>query len=161
MLTRLFAAQGQHIVPAWIAAVQTGHAPGDTPAACARPPGGPDPAERMLHELAPLLYAAIAGDDADHNTPHAALPRALHLFADMQALRPTAPEQAAACILLFKPLLRAHVLPCLPAAHEAFTAYLEAESRADSLTVLFCGAYCRARARLYAIRATAARVSAW
>ncbi|MDR2726762.1 MAG: hypothetical protein LBC10_02065, partial [Deltaproteobacteria bacterium] len=102
------------------------------------------------------LYEAVCGqacDPADPDDPHL---RIVPAFAAWQAARDKGPVQAAACVYLFKPLLRRHILPQAVTA-DCLQEYLEAESRLDSLALLVFAEYARSRERLQTARLDALR----
>ena len=166
MLDRLFAARRDRIVNAWIARVEASGGRGSAP----DPAGGNDSPRTpplkgvsfddlnatIIRDAATAIYAALNGQSVAPDNPDDLILKTLASFAELQVVRDCDPLQATGCIYLFKPLLREHILP-EALAKGALDAYLEAESRLDSLALLFFAAYTRCRERLYAARLDAMR----
>lgn len=146
MIEWLFVAHQGHIVSTWIASASDDYF--DQLFS--------EPTALILRNTATAVYSTLNGQSVNTDNPDDPTLQALASFAELQAVRDCDPIQAAGCIYLFKPLLRELILPEAQAAG-LLNAYLEAESRLDSLALLFFAAYTRCRERLHAARLDALR----
>lgn len=117
-----------------------------------------DPASHVLGRAAHACAAYLAGSGVALPAPD------IEALADLLALHAQASSQSshhpAACLFLFKPLLRQTMLPdCSVPARKpeavpaiAVSAYLAVESRLDMLAAELFAAYIRSRERVHALR---------
>lgn len=120
-----------------------------------------NPVAHMTKEAAEAVYDAVAGEDIDMETVKNALER----FVKLRAVQQYLPSQGLGVFYLMKPILRQRLLPLLTAQGE-LEAYLEAESRVDSLTLLAFDIYVAARetlaeSRIKEIRNQHAQLARW
>ncbi len=120
-----------------------------------------NPVAHMTKEAAAAVYDAVAGEDVDMETVKGALER----FVKLRAVQQYLPSQGLGVFYLMKPILRQRLLP-LCAAQGELEAYLEAESRLDSLTLLAFDIYVAARetlaeSRIKEIRNQHAQLARW
>jgi hypothetical protein len=106
-----------------------------------------NPVAFMTREAADVLYDAVAGEDV----PTDGVKGALDAFVKLRAVQDGTPSQGAGVFLLLKPLLRERILPRM-LEEGALEAYLEAESRLDSLTLLAFDMYSADRETLARLR---------
>ena len=120
-----------------------------------------NPVANMTKEAAGALYDAVTGEyvEVEHTK------KALDRFIKLRAVQKFSPSQGLAVFSLMKPLLREHVMPELMAQND-LAAYLETESRIDSLTVLAFDMYMKdreilAESRITEIRNQHAQLARW
>lgn len=120
-----------------------------------------NPVAHMTRESAAILFDAVAGEEMYPPTVKAALER----FVKLRAVQKFVPSESLAVIYLMKPILRKQVLPAMSRVGQ-LAAYLEAESRLDSLALLAFDIYSEARetlaeARIKEIRNQHAQLARW
>lgn len=120
-----------------------------------------NPVAHMTRQAAGALYDAITGEDIDPAETKAAVDR----FIKLRAVQKFSPGQSMAVFYLLKPVLRQALLPEMVAA-EQLDAYLEIESRLDTLALLAFDIYMAARetlaeARIKEIRNQHAQLKRW
>jgi hypothetical protein len=120
-----------------------------------------NPVANMTREAASALYDAVTGEyvEVDHTK------KALDRFIKLRAVQKFSPSQGLAVFSLMKPILREHVMPELMAQND-LAAYLETESRIDSLTLLAFDMYMEdreilAESRITEIRNQHAQLARW
>lgn len=157
----LFRSQKETVVNQWIEAVYNTYPLETTGFLRTRKDPFTNPVGDMTHEAAGRLFDAISGDDTDPKTVKQAIER----FVRLRAVQKLTPSQAMGVFLLMKPLMREHILP-LCSGDKAITAYLNAESRLDSVVLLAFDMYTEARetlaeSRITEIRTQYAQVVRW
>lgn len=120
-----------------------------------------NPVAHMTREAAGALYDAISGEETDPAQVKAALDR----FVKLRAVQKFAPSENMAVFYLMKPVLREEVLPEMQEKGQ-LQAYLEVESRLDTLALLAFDMYAQAReilaeSRIKEIRNQHAQLAAW
>lgn len=117
-----------------------------------------NPVGRIVREALPVLYDAVAGNNADPDTVR----RALADLVRLRAVQDMPPAQAVGPLFLLKTLLREAVLPEAlrqgsgnsgdsgTAAH--LNEYLAAESRVDSLGLMALDLYAGDREKVFNLR---------
>ncbi|GHU91495.1 RsbRD N-terminal domain-containing protein [Candidatus Desulfovibrio trichonymphae] len=120
-----------------------------------------NPAGDMTREAALAVYNAVAGEDVTVEN----IKNALERFVRLRAVQKGTPGQSIGVFYLMKPILRERLLPRLTAMDEV-DAYLAAESRLDSLTLLAFDMYMEARetvaeSRIKEIRNQYAQLARW
>ena len=115
----------------------------------------------MTKEAAGGLYDAMTGE----NVEVAQTRKALDRFVKLLAVQKFSPSQSLAVFSLMKPIMREHVMPELMAQND-LAAYLETESRIDSLTLLAFDMYMEdrevlAESRITEIRNQHAQLARW
>lgn len=120
-----------------------------------------NPAAQMTKEAACMLFDAAAGNDVDMDAIKAALDR----FVKLRAVQQHTPGQSLGIFYLMKPVMRRLIMPRM-AAEGLMDAYLEAESRVDSLAMLAFDIYSAARetlaqSRIDEIRNQHAQLTRW
>jgi len=111
-----------------------------------------NPVANMTKEAAGGLYDAMTGE----NVEVAQTRKALDRFVKLRAVQKFSPSQSLAVFSLMKPIMREHVMPELMAQND-LAAYLETESRIDSLTLLAFDMYMEDREVLAESRITEIR----
>ncbi|MBQ4566695.1 MAG: RsbRD N-terminal domain-containing protein [Desulfovibrio sp.] len=157
----IFRAHKKEVVAAWVEAVFATY-PFETTGflRTKQDPFG-NPVAHMTREAASTLFDAVAGEDMHPPTVKNALDR----FIKLRAVQKFLPSQSLAVIHAMKPILREQVLPKMQDVGQ-LAAYLEAESRLDSLALLAFDMYCEARetvaeARIKEIRNQHAQLARW
>ena len=111
-----------------------------------------NPVGRITREAAAELYDAVAGLDVTAEAVRGALESLMRL----RAVQDMPPSRAAGALYLLKPLLRAEILPVLAGAggpaQADLSAYLEMESRLDSLALLALDMYQDSREKVFRLR---------
>ena len=120
-----------------------------------------NPAGDMTREAALAVYNAVAGEDVTVEN----IKNALERFVRLRAVQKGTSGQSMGVFYLMKPILRERLLPRLTAMGEV-DAYLAAESRLDSLTLLAFDIYMEARetvaeSRIKEIRNQYAQLARW
>lgn len=120
-----------------------------------------NPVGRIVRDSLPVLYDAVAGNDADPD----AVTHALADLVRLRAVQDMPPAKAIGPVFLLKTLLREVVLPEVlrmtsgdtgdngdngPAAH--LNEYLAAESRVDSLGLMALDLYAGDREKVFNLR---------
>ena len=111
-----------------------------------------NPVAHMTKEAAGALYDAMAGEHVDPGQTKKALER----FIRLRAVQKYVPSQGLGVFFLMKPILRTHLLPEFITLGDT-AAYMEAESRLDSLTLLAFDMYTEAREVVADLRITEIR----
>ena len=106
-----------------------------------------NPVAHMTREAANTLFDAVAGENTEMDIVRAALDR----FVKLRAVQESAPSRGLGIFFLMKPIFRERLVPAL-SDDAALRAYLEAESRLDSLTLLAFDMYTDNREALARIR---------
>ena len=111
-----------------------------------------NPVGETTRNAAAVLYDAVIGNDAEPE----AVKTALHDLIWIRAVQDMMPSQAVGAIVLLKDILRKEVLTeCLKPEHSssgALRAYLDMESRIDTLCLMALNMYAEARERVYRVR---------
>lgn len=115
-----------------------------------------NPVGRIVREALPVLYDAVAGNDANPDAVRAALAELMRL----RAVQDMPPAKAVGPLFLLKPLLREIVLPewlkaagdQSPGVPERLYPYLAVESRVDSLGLLALDLYAGDREKVFNLR---------
>jgi hypothetical protein len=120
-----------------------------------------NPVAHMTRQAAAALYDAATGEHVDIEATRKALDR----FIKLRAVQKFLPSQSLGIFSLMKPILREQLLPEFMAAN-ALQAYLETESRLDSLTLLAFDMYMEnrellAETRIKEIRNQHAQLKRW
>ena len=120
-----------------------------------------NPVANMTKEAAGAVYDAVTGESVEVAKTRKAMDR----FIKLRAVQKFSPSQSLAVFSLMKPLLRQHVMPELM-AQDDLAAYLETESRIDSLTLLAFDMYMEdreilAESRITEIRNQHAQLARW
>ena len=120
-----------------------------------------NPVANMTREAAGALYDAVTGEAVEVDATRKALDR----FIKLRAVQKFLPSQSMAVFSLMKPIMRTHVMPEL-AAQDDLAAYLETESRVDSLMLLAFDMYMEdretlAESRITEIRNQHAQLARW
>ena len=99
-----------------------------------------------------MLFDAVIGMDAEPDT----VKQALHDLIWIRAVQDMPPAKAVGALYLLKDILRSDVLPeCLKpelAGQNMLNAYLDMESRIDTLGLMALDMYSEARERVFRIR---------
>lgn len=116
-----------------------------------------NPVGRIIREALPVLYDAVAGNDADPEAVRAALADLVRL----RAVQDMPPAKAVGPLFLLKSLLRESVLPdwlarradgADPGTAHRVNEYLAVESRVDSLGLLALDLYAGDREKVFNLR---------
>ena len=120
-----------------------------------------NPVAHMTKEAAGAVYDAVTGEAVEVAHTRKAMDR----FIKLRAVQKFSPSQSMAVFSLMKPILREHVMPELLAQGD-LAAYLETESRIDSLMLLAFDMYVEnreilAESRITEIRNQHAQLARW
>lgn len=120
-----------------------------------------NPAAHMTRQAADVLFDAMIGEETEPERVKMALER----FVKLRAVQKFAPSQSLAVIYLLKPIMRELVEPEMRARGQ-LDAYLEAESRLDTLALMAFDIYMNARetvaeSRVREIRSQHANLKRW
>lgn len=120
-----------------------------------------NPVAHMTKEAAEVLFNALAGDDVEV----ADIKNSLDRFMKLRAVQKFAPSQNLSIFYLMKPILRKKIL-AETLEHNQLDAFLEMESKIDTLALLAFDLYANARetlaeARIGEIRKQHAQLAAW
>lgn len=120
-----------------------------------------NPVAHMTREAANILFDAMIGEEVDSERVKNSLDR----FVKLRAVQKFNPGQNMAVFYLLKPILRKLALPEMLKKGQ-LEAYLEAESRLDSLALLAFDIYIKARetiaeSRIREIRNQHAQLARW
>lgn len=117
-----------------------------------------NPVGRIVREALPVLYDAVAGNDADSGAVRAALADLVRL----RAVQAMPPSEAVGPVFLLKQLLREAVLPdwlkpgsggeAGGAPRDRLNDYLAVESRVDSLGLMALDLYAGDREKVFNLR---------
>lgn len=157
----IFRAHKNEVVEAWVEAVYATYPFETTGFLRTRHDPFGNPVAHMTKEAAAILFDSVAGEDVYPPTVKNALER----FVKLRAVQKFVPSQSMAVIYVMKPILRKQLLPKMLKAGQ-LSAYLEAESRLDSLALLAFDIYSEARetlaeARIKEIRSQHAQLARW
>lgn len=120
-----------------------------------------NPVAHMTRQAAGAIYDALIGEEVDQ----AAVKAAVERFVKLRAVQKFSPGQSMAVFYLMKPILRESVLPEL-LAQDQLDAYLDLESRLDTIALLAFDIYTSARetvaeARIKEIRNQHRQLAKW
>lgn len=120
-----------------------------------------NPVAHMTREAAGTLFDAIAGEEMDPEAVKAAIDR----FVKLRAVQKFAPSQSMAVFYAMKPVLREMLLPEMREKGQ-LDAYLDMESRLDTIALLAFDIYMKARetvaeSRIKEIRNQYAQLARW
>jgi len=107
-----------------------------------------NPVGHMTREAVEVLYQAVAGAE----TEAASVREALDSLMRLRGVQDMSPSRAVGSLCLIKPILRREILPALPSGSQELEAYLEMESRVDSLVLMALDLYAAAREKVFRIR---------
>ena len=111
-----------------------------------------NPVGETTRHSALVLFDAVIGMDAEPDT----VKQALHDLIWIRAVQDMPPAKAVGALYLLKDILRSDVLPeCLKpelAGQNMLNAYLDMESRIDTLGLMALDMYSEARERVFRIR---------
>ena len=109
-----------------------------------------NPVGETTRLAAAVLYDAVAGNETDADT----VKKALHDLVWVRAIQDMQPSKAVGVLYMLKPLLRSHILPeCVKASSSSvLDAYLQMESRIDTLAMMALDMYSEARERVFRVR---------
>lgn len=111
-----------------------------------------NPVGHATRQAALVLYDAVAGQDMDMN----AVAGALQSLMRIRAVQDLRPDQALGALFLLKPVLRKLFLTDVLVAGE-LNAFLDMESRVDSLALLAFNQYCTDREAVFEQRVNDSR----
>lgn len=106
-----------------------------------------NPVGHITSAAAEAMYDAIAGEDVDLNV----ITTALEDLVKVRAIQQFSPEQALGVLCIVKPLLRKKLMPQVR-EHGLFDAWLDAESRIDSLLLMGFGFHAACREKLHMMK---------
>lgn len=157
----IFRPQKEAVISKWIEAVYATYPLETTGFLRTRKDPFTNPVGDMTHEAAGRLFDAVSGEDTDPVTVRQAIDR----FVRLRAVQKMTPSQAIGVFFLLKPIMREQLLP-LCTGDKARAAYLNAESRLDSIVLLAFDMYTEARetlaeSRITEIRSQCAQVVRW
>lgn len=120
-----------------------------------------NPVANMTREAANILFDAMIGEDVEPET----VKKALERFIKFRAIQEDAPAKRLGVLYLFKSIMRKLCLPKL-ADKNMLAAYLECESRLDTLVLLAFEMYANAReilaeSRIREIKTQYAQLARW
>lgn len=120
-----------------------------------------NPVAHMTRQAANAIYDAIAGEEVDPDVTKASIER----FIRLRAVQKAGPGPNMAVFYLMKPVLREILLPDM-LANEQLDAYLEMESRLDTIALLAFEMYVSARetvaeARIREIKTQHSQLARW
>lgn len=120
-----------------------------------------NPAAHMTREAAGALYDAATGEEVEPDS----VKRSVERFVKLRAVQKFAPSQSMGVFYVMKPILREKVLPEMR-DKGLLDAYLEVESRLDTLALLAFDIYMAARetvaeSRIREIRSQHAQLARW
>lgn len=106
-----------------------------------------NPVAHMTRQAADAIYDAVSGCEVEQDTVRAAIER----FIKLRAVQKESAGPSMAVFYLMKPVLRQVVLPEMLAYGE-LNAYLEMESRLDTIVLMAFDMYVNARNTVYEAR---------
>lgn len=120
-----------------------------------------NPVAHMTRQAASAIFDALAGEEVDQDEVKAAVGR----FVKLRAVQKFGPGRNMAVFYLMKPILREIVLPDM-LANDQLDAYLNVESRLDTIALLGFDIYINARetvaeARIKEIRNQHSQLARW
>ncbi len=142
-ILQVFEAQKTGIVKAWVEAVYASY-PLDTAGFLrTKKDDFCNPVGEMTTTVAHYIYDAAAGEDVDDE----ALNNALTRFVRLRAVQKFPPSQGLGVLYILKQLFKDKILPECKKNNQ-LDAYLEAEARIDTLTLMALDIYTAARETL-------------